>query len=277
MSERIGVIGEGWVGRSMLELFPDAYVYDEPKIKERYPDIMEGVHRYETVIEIGRRAVNECDIAFVCVPTPNRKDGSLDSSIVEEVVDWCESEVIVIRSTLNPGDADRMKATGKRIVTQPEYLGETTAHPLLDQGERPFMILGGDPPDRRKVIEAYQGVYNANINIRQVSNLEAEVVKLSENRAISWKVAQCQELYDVCEAAGVDYYTIRDAVYGDDPRFNLWFSFVYPEKRGMDSKCIPKDVIAWAAWAESVGVEPEMTKAILEKNKQWLALSSPQG
>lgn len=260
---KTAVVGEGWVGKSMVELFPDSVVYDEPKIKERYPDIMEGVHRYQTVIDLGRKAVNEADISFICVPTPNKPDGSLDSSIVEEVVDWCESDVICIRSTLNPGDADRMKKTGKRIVTQPEFLGESIAHPLLDQGERPFMVLGGDPPDRRKVIEAYQGVYNANINIRQVTNKEAEVIKLSENRAIAFKVAQAQELYDACESSGVDYYTIRDAVYGDDPRFNLWFTFIYPKARGFNSKCIPKDVYAWATWAK----DSELTNALLKYNE----------
>jgi len=249
------VIGNGWVGKSMIELFPNSVVYDEPQ-------------------KIGERAlVNQCEISFLCVPTPNVGKGGLDTSIVEEVVDWCESDVIVIRSTVNPGTADKLKASGKRIVTQPEYLGETTAHPLLDQSERPFMILGGDPADRRKVIETYQGVYNANVSIRQVTNTEAEVIKLSENRAISWKVAQCQELYDVCEAAGVDYYTIRDAVYGDDPRFDLWFSFVYPDRRGMESKCIPKDVYAWAAWAESLGYNPAITKAILAKNEDWVGLN----
>jgi len=249
----LGVIGKGWVGRSMVEMFPEAEVYDKH-------------------LQIGSMAlINQCDIAFVCVPTPNKEDGSLDTTIVEEVVSECESDLIVIRSTCQPGTADRLKRElGKRIVSQPEYLGESVAHPLLDQGERPFMILGGEKEDNRKVIEAYQGVYNANINIRQVTNLEAEVIKLSENRAIAHKVAQCQELYDACEAAGVDYYTVRDAVYGDDPRFNLWFSFVYPENRGMDSKCIPKDVMAWAAWAESVGYEPKVTNAILAKNREWI-------
>ncbi len=264
----VAIIGEGWVGKSMHEMFPDAVVYDEPKIKEA-----EGWGDVERAIWMGRYAVNSCDIAFICVPTPNKEDGTLDTSIVEEVINWCESDLIVIRSTLQPGTSDRLKTeTGKRIVTQPEYLGETVAHPLLDQGERPFIILGGDRQDTRKVIEMYQGVYNANTSIRQVSNLEAEVIKLSENRAIAFKVAQCQELYDACEAAGVDYYTVRDAVYGDDPRFNLWHTFVYPDKRGMNSKCIPKDVYAWAAWAESLGYKPQITQAILERNQEWLAL-----
>jgi hypothetical protein len=64
----------------------------------------------------------------------------------------------------------------------------------------------------------------------------------------------------------VDYYTIRDAVYGDDPRFNLWFTFVYPNQRGFDSKCIPKDVLAWAAWAET----SELTDAVLKYNQGLL-------
>lgn len=251
MSE-IGIIGYGWVGKAQHELFPDAKIYDKH-------------------LGLGSLTLlDNCNIVFVAVPTPNRPDGSLDSSIVESVIRECQADLFVIRSTVNPGDADRLKQLGKRVVTQPEYLGETTAHPLLDQGKRPFMVLGGEPADRRQVIEAYQGVYNANISIRQVTNLEAEVIKLSENRAIAFKVAQSQELYDVCEAADVDYYTVRDTVYGDDPRFNLWHTFVYPEHRGMDSKCIPKDVYAWAAWAESLGYTPQITNAILDKNKDWV-------
>lgn len=262
----VAVIGEGWVGKAQKELFPEAFVYDEPKIRETQP-----LHLQETTIKAGRMAVNRADVAFVCVPTPNVREAELDTSIVEEVVDWCEAETIVIRSTVNPGTADRLKEkTGKNIVSQPEYLGETPNHPMIDPTTRQFMVLGGDPADRRKVIETYQGAYNANINIRQVTNLEAEVIKLSENRAIMYKVAQCQELYDACEAAGVDYYTVRDAVYGDDPRFNLWFTFVYHDNRGANSKCIPKDVYAWAAWAESAGVEPKLTEAMLKKNKEWI-------
>lgn len=243
----VAIIGsEGWVGRAMQSVFPEAVKYDLA-----YPGI--GT----------RDEVNAQDVAFVCVPTPNREDGSLDMSIVEDVVRWCECPLIVIRSTLQPGTADRLaRETDKNIVVQPEYLGETVSHPLFNEGERPFLIIGGRPENRRKLIELYWSVYNANINIRQVSLLEAEVIKLSENRAIMFKVAQCQELYDACEAAGVDYYTVRDAVYGDDPRFNLWFTAVYPDARGANSKCIPKDVLAWRQWAE----KPDLTAAMLDYN-----------
>lgn len=248
---KVAVIGStGWVGKSMMALFPKAYEYTRHKGKWS--------------------RVNECDVAFICVPTPF--DGyKLDTSIVEKMISKCFCRLIVVRSTVNPGDCDKwMEKYHKQIVFQPEYLGESPNHPMLDPKTRPFLILGGLPQHTRQVIELYQTVYNANVTIRQMSLYEAEIVKITENRAIAFKVAECQELYDVCKEAEVDYYTIRDAVYGDDPRFNLWWTFVYPEKRGFNSKCIPKDIYAWCAWAESLGYKPEITRAILERNKRWI-------
>ena len=46
-----------------------------------------------------------------------------------------------------------------------------------------------------------------------------------------------------------------------------WFSFVFPKNRGANSKCIPKDIYGWCAWAESVGVDPKATKSLLEYNQ----------
>lgn len=262
---KVAVIGMGWVGKSMIKLFPDAIVYDPFYVGAIPPEIK---------FSNSRELVDDCEIAFISVPTPCVDEGKLDTSIVEDVVKWCKCNLLVIRSTVNPGDCDRwIKKYNKNIVMQPEYLGETPAHPLLDPKTRPFLIIGGRKMQTRKLIELYATVYNANTSIRQVSCLEAEIIKLSENRAISFKVAQCQELYDVCQIAEVDYYTIRDAVYGDDPRMNLWWTFIYPDKRGMNSKCIPKDVYAWRAWAESLGYKPEITDKILERNKKWLELN----
>lgn len=251
---KVAVIGStGWVGKAMMSLFPDAYQYTS---------------------HIGaREGVNKCNVAYICVPTPLHQDGSgrLDTSIVEECVSWCECEVIVIRSTVNPGTCDYLsKKYNKRIVMQPEYLGETPNHPLLEQKLNQFMILGGKHEDVRKIIEVYTKTYNANIKIRQVTALEAEIIKLSENRAIAFKVMQCQELYDACQKAGIDYYTIRDAVYGDDPRFNLWFTMIYPDNRGFSSsKCLRKDVPAWNAWARANGFDPEITGMLVIKSGEY--------
>jgi len=248
---KITVIGAtGWVGKSMIKLFPNAYQYTSHKgYKNR---------------------VNDCDIAFICVPTPF--DGyKLDVSIIDRIMKWIKCPLVVIRSTVNPGDCDRWQITySKKIVFQPEYLGETPAHPMLDPKTRPFLILGGEPLYRKEVIDLYTTVYNSNMTIRQTTLLEAEVIKLTENRAIAFKMMQCQELYDVCQKANLDYYTILNAVYSDDPRFNLWFTFVYSNKRGFNnSKCLKKDVPAWCAWAESVGYKPILTRALITKSNEY--------
>lgn len=254
---KITIIGKGWVGTAMKKLFPDAYVYSNGASGE-----------------VGtKEEANKGDVAFICVPTPTTGyEGPLNTQYVEEAVSWCTCPLLIIRSTVNPGTTDRLaKKYGKRIVMQPEYLGETPNHPMLDPRTRQFLIIGGAPQDRRDLIQIYTTVYNANTTIRQVTATEAEIIKISENRAILFKTLECQELYDACEKAGIDYYTIRDAVYGDDPRFNLWWSFIMKDKpRGCISKCIPKDPYAWCAWAESVGYIPKLTRALLEKNEDWI-------
>lgn len=258
MNKTVGIIGKGWVGKAMKDLFPEAYVYSDGK---------SGL--------FGRKEdINKCDVVFVCVPTPCPSEGRLDTSMVEDAVSWCKAKLIVIRSTVNPGDCYKWSLKYKKhIVFQPEYLGETPQHPLIDTKATPFLIIGGKQPDRRKLIELYTEVYNANVNIRQTDDYTAEVIKLTENRAIAYKVSQIQELYDACEASGTDFYTVRDAVYGDDPRFNLWWTMIYPGKRGFNSKCIPKDIFAWCAWAEGAGIKPLITRTILKQNKKWLRLN----
>lgn len=250
---KVGIVGYGWIGRATHKLFPDAEIYDK-------------------YISAYNKPLENCDIAFIAVPTPWNGGSSLDCEEVEDAIVNCGCNLIVIRSATQPGFADKMSAKypNKQIVVQPEYLGETSNHPFLKMESRDFMILGGDIEDRRKVIECYQQTYNANIKIRQVSRYEAEIIKITENRAAFYKIMQCQELYDVCEKAGVDYYTIRDAVYGDDPRFNLWWTFVYPNERGANSKCIPKDVHAWCAWANIVGHQPTATESLLDYNLNLL-------
>jgi UDP-glucose 6-dehydrogenase len=243
------IYGMGWVGKAMLDLFPNAHVHDP---------------------ELGHIYKEKCDVGFVCVPTPLKK-GKLDTSIVEEVVKSSEEDLLIIRSTVNPGDCLKWdKAYSKNLVFMPEYLGETVAHPLLDETKRNFLIMGGHPKNRRKAIDLFMTVFNADTKIRQMTNYEAEIVKLSENRAIMFKVLQCHELYLACQKHGVDYYTIREAVYGDDPRFDLWWTAIYKEL-GVNSKCLPKDVYAWSSWAGT-----ELTQHLLEYNECLVSQSLPK-
>ncbi len=93
---KVSIIGKGWVGVAMKQLFPEAYVYSK---------------------SVGtKEEANKGDIAFICVPSPLDM-GKLDTSIVEDCISWLETPLIVVRSTVNPGDCDRWaKKYNKRIV-----------------------------------------------------------------------------------------------------------------------------------------------------------------
>ena len=269
--KKIGIIGYGIIGKAVARMFYDKVDYCVYDINLSNMD--KASFNTHFISYNNEEEINNSDIAFVCVPTPHKKYDGLDMSIIESVVREYTPKMFVICSALQPGTADRLsKKYNKKIVVQPEYFGETVSHPLVELSQQQFLILGGRSEDVDEVIKLYQKVYNANVKIRKVTALEAEVIKLSENRAIAYKVSQCQELYDACKASGVDYNVIREAVYGDDPRFNLWFTFVYEDSRGLRSKCIPKDVYGWSKWVkDNTGSLPPLTKGLLDYNDKLIS------
>lgn len=252
---KIAIVGYGYVGRAIHALFPGALIYNG----EKHP-----------VGNLTYKEINKADVVFVCVPTPTKPSGHCDTSIVEDVVSKLNVPLIILRSTVEPGTTDRLKKKYKKhIVFCPEYVGETVAHPLKNEILRSFIILGGDREDTGRAIEAFQQVYNASVKIRQMTATEAEVTKYLENRHIAFTVAECNEAYDFCQKLGVDYNTIREAVFQDDPRMSPYWTFVYPGNRGFETKCIPKDIDAITAFARDIGSPMKITQAILEQNKKW--------
>lgn len=252
---KIAITGYGVVGKAMHALFPDALIYNG----EKHP-----------VGNLTCTDINKADVAFVCVPTPSKRDGNCDVSIVEEVVSKLKVPLIIIRSTVEPGTTDRLrKKYRKRIVFCPEYVGETNNHPMKNELSRTFLILGGERRDTNAAIEIFQKVYNASIKIRQMSAIEAEVVKYLENRHIAFTVAECNEAYDLCQKLGVDYNNVREAVFQDDPRMNPYWTFVYPKNRGFDTKCLPKDIYAIVSFAKKIGSPMKITEVILKENEKW--------
>lgn len=246
---KIGIVGIGHVGGSMLELFQHAVAYDKYK----------GIGSKEEI--------NACAVTFVCVPTPQAEDGSCDVSAVEEVLAWIESEVIVLRSTVPVGFTEsQCRRLGKQIVFQPEYYGETTAHPFADPKNRSWITLGGETRAVNMAVRAYQEVLNAELIINAVDATTAELAKYMENCFFALKVTFCNEFYDLAKAFQVDYTKLREA-WLLDPRIGRSHTFVYEENRGYAGSCLPKDMAAILWQAAERGMDTTLLEAVKKKNE----------
>ncbi len=214
-----------------------------------------------------REAINRCDVVFICVPTPMNDDGSCNTAIVEEVVSWVTAPLMIIRSTVAPGTTDRLAARyRKKIVFQPEYLGETTAHVFGNMAEREFVVLGGAPEAVSAAADFYKGFYNAYVRFYFCDAATAEVAKYMENAFYAVKVTFVNEFYDIAKAHGVDFNQLRE-VWLADPRISRDHTFVYPDARGFSGKCLPKDCNAIVKSSRDRGYEPAYLAATLKLNE----------
>ncbi len=246
--EKVGIVGMGHVGSLMNLLFKDAVVYDELK-------------------NIGSMdEINKCKITFVCVPTPKCADGSCDVSIVENVLNWINSDIIVLRSTVPVGFTEAQKSKlNKKIIFQPEYYGETKAHPFQNPNNRDWITLGGATQDVNEVVKLYQKVYNSNIFINVVDSKTAELAKYMENSYLAMKVTFCNQFYDLAKIMGVDYNQLRET-WLLDPRIGRSHTFVFEDDRGYGGSCLPKDVASIINQANNENVNFDLLKSVEKIN-----------
>lgn len=255
---KIAILGaNGYVGKGMVNFFKDHYliVQYDPSLK----------------LSATKEEVNQCDLAVICVPTPMAKDGSCDTSIVEEVVSWIKIP-IWIRSTISPGTTDKFIKKGKKVVFSPEYLGESqywTGWKFhLDEKECPWYILGGEPKDRQYILDIIVPIAGPTKHYRQMPALEAEIAKYMENIYFAMKVTFANEMRKACDAFNANYWEVRDG-WGLDPRVDKWHTAVFPNNPGFGGKCLPKDLNGFIRACEKVGYEPKFLKEILASNKRF--------
>lgn len=170
----IGIVGLGYVGKSMQQYF-----------QKKYEVVGYDIADTDRHQEFRRITVRNCDIGVVCVPTPMKADGSCDTSIVEEAVDWLENKIILIKSTVPPGTVDRLKEkTGKNIVFSPEYCGEGDYDPghnwQSTVANEPFFIFGGDKKDTSALVDLFTRI---SARARHISN----VPRRKLNSSSIWK------------------------------------------------------------------------------------------
>ena len=269
---KIGIIGQGFVGTAVREGLKNYHkidTFDLDKSKSTCRDIED--------------LVAASDIIFVCVPTPMKKDGSCDVSIVESVVKDIDDvvncftnkdhKIVVIKSTIPPGTTNRLNKECKNIsvIFNPEFL--TEANSINDFKNQDRIIIGGPRPSSTKVRQLFYKVF-PKAHIIKTSSTIAEMVKYMTNTFLATKVSFANEMFEICEKLEIDYDKVTEYATYDDRLGKSHWSVPGPDgKLGFGGSCFPKDINAiielckndldlWpatliGAWATNLDVRPE--------------------
>jgi len=153
--KKIGIIGQGFVGtaiREGLKTFYDIETYDKFKTEASTCDSLKDLMMLSEVI-------------FVCLPTPMKKDGSCDVSIIEGTIREMDRlatqgvHIAVLKSTVPPGTTDRLdnECQNLSVVFSPEFL--TEANFIDDFKNQKRVIIGGKRPASTTVKTIFRKVY----------------------------------------------------------------------------------------------------------------------
>ena len=264
---RIGIIGQGFVGNAVAQKFQQYYqllTYDLDKKKSNATE----------------EEVLNCNIVFLCLPTPMLPDGKCDTSIVsgvlEKIVKLKQPKIVVIKSTVPPLTVESFnKITPKniQIVFNPEFLTERNA--VEDYNNQKRIILGGPRPATTTLKRIFSKVF-PKADIIKTDSTHAEMVKYLTNTFLSTKVSFANEIYQICEKVGIDYDKVVEyAIYDERLGKSHWMVPGHDGDFGYGGHCFPKDLAALIHLAQRFGTTTNVLEATqltndrVRRNRDW--------
>lgn len=214
-----------------------------------------------------RGAGGATDVVFLCLPTPQRTDGSADLSAVEAVVGEIRDLlprgcVVVNKSTVPVGTSERVAHLLGRddieVVSNPEFLREGSAvHDFLNPDR--IVVGSASPHAAERVAELYARLRTPTLFTNAAS---AEVIKYTANGFLAMKLSYVNAIAELCEQVGADVTDVAEGV-GLDRRIGP--SFLRPGP-GWGGSCLPKDTHALLELADTTGVGLPLIRATIDIN-----------
>lgn len=261
----IGVIGKGFVGSAVAFGFSEATGWNaEIRIYDK--DQSKSLNSLEDT-------VNNSDFIFVSVPTPAKRNGDIDLSILNNAISDIASvienkdNIVLVRSTVSPGTTREMqdKFPELRIVFNPEFLTERSAK--FDFINQTRVILGGDSNYTSKVRDLYKQRFGEFLPVVETTFETAELIKYMNNLFFATKVSFLNEMFHISDKVGANW---EDAINGFILDARIGHSHLQvpgPDgKFGFGGSCFPKDIQAMINFAKKIDVQTSVLDGVWKTN-----------
>jgi UDPglucose 6-dehydrogenase len=299
---KIGIIGLGFVGLSLTSVL-SSKGYDVVGIdvdKEKCKKIINGITPFyepglEEILKNGLKKklkisddfslINNCNLIFVTVGTPQNLSGTIDLSIIKKAVSTIginlqknkNNPIIFIKSTVVPGTMKKdllpilekksKKKAGKDfgLISNPEFLQESSA--IKDTKFPHAIVLGGYQTKFMVKAKNFFEKLHPNVPIIVTNHQTAEMIKYANNSFLATKISFINQLSNICQKIpGANIDDIAKTI-GMDPRIGELFLNAGP---GYGGSCLPKDMRALINFAKISGIKPTLLNAVEEINAKQL-------
>ena len=225
-------------------------------------------------------AVDNSDVAIICVGTPNDDNGHLNMKHIEDVTRQIAESIkdknsfftIAIRSTVMPGTNEKVSkiietVSGRKnnidfgVVSNPEFLREGSA--VKDFFDPPYTVLASSS---KKALEQMKAVYekiDAEFIITDIGT--AELIKLVNNSFHALKVAFGNEIGRICKNLGIDVFSVMD-LFTRDTMLNI-SPYYFKPGFAYGGSCLPKDLKALNTIAHDKYVRTPILSSVEISNK----------
>ncbi|TMN21940.1 UDP-glucose dehydrogenase family protein [Lentibacillus cibarius] len=222
--------------------------------------------------------LNNTDVTYIAVGTPEMEDGTADLSFVKQVAfdiagHVQKDTVVVTKSTVPVGTNDKIrdvitnnlsKDVNIDVVSNPEFLKEGSAIHDSFNGDR--IVIGSDSDAAAKIIEDINEPFGVPIYKTDVRS--AEMIKYASNAFLATKISFINEIANICDRVNANVDDVAKGM-GMDKRIGDKF---LNAGIGYGGSCFPKDTKALIQIAGNVDYDFELLKGVVKVNQKQQAL-----
>lgn len=256
-----------------------------PIVEKDLPELLKAGQTQKLISAMTdtRQAIMQTEISLICVGTPSRSNGSLNTKYLENVcaeiggaLSVKSGHILVFRSTMLPGTNKEVtiplleKSSGKKegkdffVVFNPEFLREATA--VYDFNNPPKTVVGCNNPEiAQRVLKLYEGLPGPMI----ATTLEiAEMVKYVDNNFHALKITFANEIGHICRRLGLDSYDVMN-IFVQDTKLNISPYYLKPGF-AFGGSCLPKDLRAINYLCKMHDLETPLLNSLLVSNNMQI-------